>query len=90
MDRDHFFLSYGAELYNIALGLLGLLALALLAVLGMISVDHWLSWSALSSSFVLIPLALLGLRRLFPALSSMMEIKEPEAKAAEGAVASKQ
>ena len=93
MDYERLFLRYGAELYNIILGALAIVVFALLAAAQAISIEHWLYWSALSLSFLLLPLGLIGLRRLSPKLDAMMEITGPEEKdghtegAAGGAVA---
>jgi hypothetical protein len=69
---------YGAELSNLLLGLAAIVLLGLLRLAGVVSFHTWWLWSALSLSFVVLPLVLIGLRQLFPALSRSMEIAGPD------------
>jgi len=74
------FARYGAELYNLLLGLAALVGLGLARLAGVVSFHTWWFGSALSLSFVVLPLALLTAHRLSPRLARSMEITGAEDK----------
>jgi hypothetical protein len=66
---------YGAELFNVALGLLAWLALTALALGHAISWHQWRYGCLLAASFVVLPLPLLVAHMLSPRLAAAMEPK---------------